>query len=45
MDAQVNVVKEEELDLDWMRLLLTAKDMGITPTEIRVFLSQGSKEE
>ena len=35
--------KREEFDLEWVTLMLTAKQIGITPTEVRRFLQESQR--
>lgn len=35
----------EELDVEWMRLIIEAKNLGIQKEEIRQFLSESSVNE
>ncbi|MBN6187841.1 anti-repressor SinI family protein [Aneurinibacillus sp. BA2021] len=37
------VRKENELDQEWVSLMLTARKIGITPEEIREFLKSENK--
>ena len=39
----VEETQREEFDLEWVTLMLTAKQIGITPTEVRRFLQETQK--
>ncbi|HZG13411.1 MAG TPA: anti-repressor SinI family protein [Candidatus Bathyarchaeia archaeon] len=35
-----NKVKHRELDMEWLDLILRARQLGLTPEEVRAFLSK-----
>ncbi len=35
--------QREEVDIEWVTLMLNAKQIGITPTEVRRFLQESQK--
>ncbi|MFJ5625639.1 DNA-binding anti-repressor SinI [Peribacillus loiseleuriae] len=39
----VEETQREEFDFEWVALMLTAKQIGITPTEVRKFLQESKK--
>ncbi|KMY51635.1 hypothetical protein AC625_20635 [Peribacillus loiseleuriae] len=39
----VEETQREEFDFEWVTLMLTAKQIGITPTEVRKFLQESQK--
>lgn len=41
MSMAIQVLKDD-LDEEWVNLLLTARDMDISPDEIRVFLAKAA---
>jgi hypothetical protein len=36
-------MENNKLDKDWVNLILQAKKMGLTPEEVRIFLSSAGK--
>lgn len=36
-------MENNKLDKDWINLILQAKKMGLTPEEVRIFLSSAGK--
>lgn len=41
----INEVVTEDLDVEWVELILKARDLGITPDEIRVLFIQNQTEK
>ncbi|MGE8080761.1 DNA-binding anti-repressor SinI [Peribacillus loiseleuriae] len=39
----VEETQREEFDFEWVTLMLTAKQIGITPTEVRKFLQESQR--
>ena len=34
----------ELVDVEWVKLMLAARDLGLTPEEVRIFLAEASKQ-
>lgn len=45
MKDNIEVNVDENLDIEWVELMLMARDIGIAPDEIRIFLAQTSVSE